>query len=110
LLYINRYYFKSSLSSFSVYLFILAALGFEFSFTLTRQALYCLSHASSQSLSWLSRSFLGLGRVLGFELRALGLLGRCSTTWATLPALFVGIFEMGSHKLFSQTDFKPWSS
>jgi hypothetical protein len=34
----------------------------------------------------------------GFELRALPLLGRCSTTWAMLPALFaLVIFQIGSH-------------
>jgi hypothetical protein len=34
--------------------------------------------------------------VLGFEFRALHLLGRCSITWATLPALFCdGVFQAG---------------
>jgi hypothetical protein len=38
---------------------------------------------------------------MGFELRALVLLGRNSISWATPAALFVlGIFEIGSHKLF----------
>jgi hypothetical protein len=35
--------------------------------------------------------------VMGFQPRALHLLGRCSTTWATYPALFVlDIFLIGS--------------
>jgi hypothetical protein len=34
--------------------------------------------------------------VLGFEFRALHLLGRCSINWATLPALFCdGVFQAG---------------
>jgi hypothetical protein len=40
------------------------------------------------------------GEVLAFELRASPLLGRCSTTQATPPALFcvLGIFEIGFHE------------
>jgi hypothetical protein len=35
--------------------------------------------------------------VVGFELKASQLLGRCCTTWATLPVLFVLFFETSSH-------------
>jgi hypothetical protein len=39
------------------------------------------------------------------------LLGRCSTIWAFLPALFVlGMFEIGSHELFALAGFKLSSS
>jgi hypothetical protein len=39
------------------------------------------------------------------------LLSRCSTTWATPPALFVlSIFKINSHELFAWAVFKPWSS
>jgi hypothetical protein len=38
--------------------------------------------------SLLSLPFCSPSLALEFELRALHLLGRCSTTWATLPALF----------------------
>jgi hypothetical protein len=41
-------------------------------------------------------SFLGEGEVLGFELWASHLLGRCSTTWATLALLALVILEIGS--------------
>jgi hypothetical protein len=47
--------------------------------------------------------------VLGFDLKASCLLGRYSTTWDTLPALFVlDIFEVGSRDLFAQAGFKSW--
>jgi hypothetical protein len=43
--------------------------------------------------------------LVGLELRALyllGLLSRCSTSWATPPALFcIGVFEIGFCKLFA---------
>jgi hypothetical protein len=39
------------------------------------------------------------------------LLGRCSTSWAIPPILFVlGIFEIGSLKLFAWAGFEPQSS
>jgi hypothetical protein len=51
--------------------------------------------------------------VVGFELRASYLLGRCSTSCATTPALFCVFcsffFEIGSCKLFPWADFKPAS-
>jgi hypothetical protein len=45
--------------------------------------------------------------VLGFELRVLHLLGRCSTTSATPPDLFIvlGIFKIGSLELFARIGF-----
>jgi hypothetical protein len=46
-------------------------------------------------------NFFSFG-ITGSELRVLHLLGRCSTTRATPPALFVlDIFEIGSLKLFA---------
>jgi hypothetical protein len=42
--------------------------------------------------------------VLGFELRASSLLGRCYISWATLPALFVlVIFEIRCHFMLRLT-------
>jgi hypothetical protein len=42
--------------------------------------------------------FFGFLAVLEFELRASRLLGRCSTTWATPPALFaLAVFHVQSH-------------
>jgi hypothetical protein len=49
--------------------------------------------------------------VLEFELRALCLLGRCSTARAALPFHFgLVILEMRSHKLFAWAGLKPRSS
>jgi hypothetical protein len=45
-------------------------------------------------------SFFFFFVVLGFELGASHLLGRCSTAWASLPTLFAMVnLEMGSHFL-----------
>jgi hypothetical protein len=42
-----------------------------------------------------------------FELRGSHLLGRCSTTWATPPALFLlGIFKIGPLELFAVAGFE----
>jgi hypothetical protein len=49
--------------------------------------------------------------VLGFELRALCLLGRHSYHLNHSISRFVlGIFEIGSYKLFAQAGFEPRSS
>jgi hypothetical protein len=49
--------------------------------------------------------------VLGFELASSRLQGRCSTTWATLfMCACVGIFEIGSQKLFAWAGLKTPSS
>jgi hypothetical protein len=54
-----------------------------------------LSHISRPKIHFFLFCFAVL---LGFELRASWLLGRCSTTWATPPAVFMLItFEMWSH-------------
>jgi hypothetical protein len=49
--------------------------------------------------------------VLGFELSVSLLLGRCSTTSATPPVIFVlGFFKIESCKLFSWAGLALWSS
>jgi hypothetical protein len=67
----------------------------------------CLKMKSVCDISY----FIYLFIFLGFELSASCMLGRCSITWATPPALCcVGFFEIGSWDLFVWTSFEPWAS
>jgi hypothetical protein len=52
-----------------------------------------VSHGGQQSNFLLSFSFFFFFVVLGFEFRALRLLGRCSTTWGPSPALANNIYK-----------------
>jgi hypothetical protein len=59
-----------------------------------------LESSTLDSLTWFLLLLLFIFAILGFELRASYLLGRWSTTWATLPA-----FNSVSYEVLTRTFF-----